>query len=168
MKVMIRVVIALAVLALMLTLVITKSRREGHVAILPGNSDLQPVEIVPGQFQGAQCGMTIGQVEDSAQAVAPDGRTWFFDDVGCLALWLKTNSLRDEMVLWVYGRDTDTWIDGRLAWYSRADQTPMAYGFAAFANHKEGYVDFETMVQMMQRGENLTDPNTRKELLGND
>lgn len=168
MRAVIRVVIALLVIALMLTFVVTKTRRQGHVAILSGNSERQPVEVVPGRFQGAQCGMTLNQVEDSAQAVAPDGRTWFFDDVGCLALWLNTNSLRDEMVLWVFSRDTGAWVDGRLAWYSRADRTPMAYGFAAHAAEQEGFVDFETMVRMMLRGENLTNPDIRKELLGND
>ena len=167
MKLLIRAGIALLVLALMLVFFVVRNQRAGHVAILSGNEARQPVEIVPGRYQGAECGMTLQQEEDSAQAVAPDGRTWFFDDPGCLALWLKTNRLRDEMAVWVYSRDTSAWIDGRKAWYSRTDNTPMKYGFAAYADSAEGFVDFDTMLAMMARDENLTNPDTRKKLLGN-
>lgn len=162
------VLVVLLLMAVIVVITLSRAKQQSNLTIYTGNQDRQPIELVLGHYQDTQCGMTIEQVQDSAQAVAPDGRTWFFDDVGCLAQWLKTNRLRDEMVLWVYGRDTGTWIDGRLAWYSRADQTPMEFGFAPYAEHQEGFVDFDTMVQMMLRGENLTNPYTRKELLGND
>lgn len=167
MKILTRVLISVTLIALMLAVFIFRGRQVGQVTILSGNTARQPVEFVPGRFQGAECGMILKQVEDSAQAVADDGRTWFFDDPGCLALWLKTNRLRDEMVLWVYSRDTVAWIDARTAWYSCNDQTPMGYGFAAYAELQEGRVDFATMVAMMARGENLTNPDHRKEPLGN-
>lgn len=167
MKIATRLGIPLLLLAIMVVLILARNRQEGHVTILSGNSTRQAVTIVPGRYQGAQCGMTINQVEDSAQAVATDGRTWFFDDVGCLALWLKDNRLRDEMVLWVHSRDTAAWVDARQAWYSRTDETPMGYGFAAYSAEGEGRVDFEEMVRMMQRDQHLNNPSTRDELLGN-
>jgi copper chaperone NosL len=167
MKIATRLGIPLLLLAVMVVLILARNRQEGHVTILSGNSARQAVTIVPGKYQGAQCGMTINQVVDSAQAVAPDGRTWFFDDVGCLALWLKDNRLRDEMMLWAYSRDTSEWVDARQCWYSRTDETPMGYGFAAYSVSGEGRVDFHRMVNFMQRDEHLNNSSTRDELLGN-
>ena len=57
-------------------------------------------------------------------------------------------------------------MDGRTAWYSRSNRTLMEYGFAAHAVQQDDFVDFDTMYRMMLRGENLTNPYVRKELLG--
>lgn len=160
-------VVMVLVVGIMAILVVSRARQQHNLTILTGNTQRVAVPVVLGHYQDTQCGMTIDHLEDAAQAVAPDGRTWFFDDVGCLALWLKTNKLRDKMKLWVYTRDTERWIDGRRAWYSRADQTTMEYGFAAHEDPDEGRVDFQEMYKLMYRGENLTNPYTRKELLGN-
>lgn len=160
--------VVVLVLAVMAVLVVGRARQQHNLTILTGNQAHQAVSIELGHYQDTQCGMPLEHLQDACQAVAPDGRTWFFDDPGCLALWLKTNRLREKMVLWVYTRDTSTWVDGRHAWYSRTDQTTMEYGFAAHAQEQPDYVAFDTMVQMMSRGENLTNPYTRKQLLGND
>jgi hypothetical protein len=162
------VLVVALLLAVMALLVMSRARQQNNLTILTGNQALQAVPIVLGHYQDTQCGMTIDQLQDSAQAVAPDGRTWFFDDVGCLALWLKTNRQGDKMTLWVYTRDTETWVDGRQAWFTRTAQTTMEYGFAAYAASGDDRVDFDTMFRLMARGENLTNPYTRKELLGND
>ena len=121
-----------------------------------------------GRYQDTQCAMLIEDIDQAAQAVDSLGRTWFFDDVGCLALWLGAPGRRDEMVLWVQARDAGGWIDAREAWYSRDAQTVMEYGFAPYAERRPGFVDFDTMRRMMLRGENLTNPYVRKELLGDD
>ena len=73
---------------------------------------------------------------------------------------------KDEWVLWVYTRDTSEWIDGRTAWYSRDDYTPMHYGFAAYLKQQDGFIDYAEMSLKMLRGENLTNPYVRKELRG--
>ena len=44
----------------------------------------------------------------------------------------------------------------------------MNYGFAPYRAAAPGRVDFDTMVRMMVRGENLTNPYVRKELLDRD
>jgi hypothetical protein len=168
MRKMAPVLVVILVLAVMAVLVMGRARQQNNLTILTGNTDRIAVPIELGRYQDTQCGMPIEHLEDAAQAVAPDGRTWFFDDVGCLALWLKTNRKRQEMTLWVYTRDTSTWVDARQAWYSRTDATTMEYGFGAYAERQDVFVNFDTMVAMMQRGENLTNPYTRKELLGND
>ena len=166
MKKMAPVLATALVLAVIAVLVISRARQVRHVTVLKGNLERQPVEIVLNHYQDTQCGMLLEQVRDTAQAVAPDGRTWFFDDVGCLALWYGENPRRDEMVLWVRTRDTERWVEGRAAWYSRTAETVMHYGVAAFEKPGDELIPFEEMVGLMLRGENLTNPYTRKELLG--
>ncbi len=63
-------------------------------------------------------------------------------------------------------RCLDAWIDGRTAWYSRDDYTPMHYGFAAYLKQQDGFIDYAEMSLKMLRGENLTNPYVRKELRG--
>jgi hypothetical protein len=160
------VLVTALLLAVIAVLVLSRARQVQFVTVLKGNSSGQPVEIVLNHFQDTQCGMLLEQVRDTAQAVAPDGRTWFFDDVGCLALWYGDNPHRQEMALWARTRDTDRWLDARAAWYSRTAETAMHYGMAAYEKEQEGFIRFPEMVRLMQRGENLTNPYTRKELLG--
>jgi copper chaperone NosL len=154
-------IILLAVVGVLLT---SLNSAEKYTTVVSGNSErvVMPVEF--GKYQDTQCNMLIEKVRDSAQAVSPDGKTWFFDDVGCLALWLEEQKKKDDWVLWVYSRDSKDWIDGRTAWYSRADYTPMHYGFAAYLEQQDGFIDFAAMSLKMLRGENLTDPYVRKEL----
>jgi len=166
MKKLAPILVTALLLAIAAVLVISRARQVRHVTVLEGNTSRQPVEIVLDHYQDTRCGMLLEQVQDTAQAVAPDGRTWFFDDVGCLALWYGDNPRWEDMVLWVRTRDTDRWLDGHAAWYSRTAETVMRYGVAAYENEHEGFIRFPEMVRLMQRGENLTNPYTRKELLG--
>jgi len=168
MKKLVPVLVTILLVATIAIIVISRAKQVNYLTVFKGNTERVPVEIVFDHYQDTQCGMLLEKLEDSAQAVAPDGKTWFFDDVGCLAQWLGDNKSRDEMVLWVYTRDTQEWLDARSVWYSRTDQTTMHFGFAAYREKKEGYVSFEDMYHKMLRGENLTNPYTRKELLGND
>ncbi len=130
-----------------------------------GNSSGQPLEFRPGEVQCVKCTMQLEGKLYSAQAVLPDGKTYFFDDPGCLALWLKGKDY-SKMKLWVYSHDTHRYIDARKAWYKLGDKTPMNYGFGAYENSMDGAVDFETFLKMMYRGENFTNPAIRKKVLG--
>ncbi len=160
-------VVTLLMIVIIAIITISLGKKQKVLTIFEGNLDRRPVPIVLGHYQDTQCAMFIIQLQDAAQAVAPNGKTWFFDDIGCLTLWQQTNKLRDEMVLWVYTRDTQEWVDARKAWYSRTDDTPMEYGFGAYRNRTKGLISFAEVTLKMLRGENLTNPYVRKELLGN-
>ena len=43
----------------------------------------------------------------------------------------------------------------------------MGYGFGAYKEKQEKFISFEEVVLKMIRGENLTNPYIRKELVGN-
>jgi copper chaperone NosL len=154
-------------MAIVAVVIVSVDRRQGYVTIHTGNTERRPVPMEPNRYQDTQCAMLIEDIDQAAQAVDARGRTWFFDDVGCLALWLEDRR-DDDLVLWVRTRDTGEWIDARRAWYSRDSQTIMEYGFAPHESALTGFVDFDTMVRMMFRGENLTNPYVRKALLVGD
>jgi len=147
-------------------IVVSVAKEQKNVVVVSGNSERKPLEIVLGKYQDSDCGMLIDTIEYASQVVAPNGKTWFFHDHGGMANWLSQRDFKTEAVIWVMSKDTKDWIDGRTAWYSRTDTTPMLYGFGAYAQKQEGFVDFETMTQMMLRGENLTNPIIKRELLG--
>jgi len=110
--------------------------------------------------------MVIKELRNSAQVISPDGKTWFFDDVGCMVLWLKDKPFKDSAKLWVYTVDTNRWIDAKEAKYGIKDHTAMHYGFGARERETNETISFEEMQLRMYRGENLTNPKIRKKLLG--
>lgn len=153
------------IIAVIIIIFLSMSSKKQMTVIHEGNHTHNPVDIKLNHFQDSQCGMTIINKKHSAQAVSPDGKTWFFDDVGCMALWYHNIKFQKEATLWVYTNDTNEYINARNAWYNRIDDTPMRYGFGAFKEKQEKFVDFETMIVMMLRGENLTNPYIKKELM---
>ncbi len=155
------------IIAVIIIIVITSiSKQNPMITTQEGNTKKLPIEIIPNHFHDIECAMTIESEINSAQAISPSGKTWFFDDVGCLMKWLEDKSFKDEAILWVYAKDSKTWIDAKKAWYVLTDKTPMKYGFGAREKRGKNSIDFEQMQLKMLRGENLTDPRVRKKLLG--
>ena len=138
---------------------------EHMTTVYLGNKSKQPIKIELGKFQDSDCGMVIDDISYASEVVAPDGKTWFFHDHGGMVHWLSNKPFKDKAVIWTYTKDTKQWKDGRKLWYSRTDNTPMGYGFGAYEYKKDGMIDFKTMSLYMLRGENLTNPLIKKQLL---
>lgn len=135
------------------------------VSVVRGNYDQKPLQFVLKKTNDVVCKMLIRTRRNSAQAVDKKGETHFFNDPGCMVLWLKDQPRRTHMRLWVYALDTHRWIDARQAWYGTKDATVMGYGFGARQKHKNGAIRFDEMYRRMLRGETLLDPKMRKSLL---
>jgi len=132
-----------------------------------GNTKKTPVKIEKGKYFCSSCKMPVDTLKYSAQAIEPNGDTYFFDDPGCVAIWLNKIDNKDSVKIWMYSLDTKRWIDGRKAYYSIVENTPMFYGFGAYENKQEGFINFNQMFLRMMRGENLTNPKIRKQILDN-
>jgi nitrous oxide reductase accessory protein NosL len=145
---------------------VSLAKKEGPVTVVKGNTAFKPLPIKINHTNDTQCAMLIKSERNACEVIAPDGRTWFFDDPGCMILWLKERDWADKAVLWVHTLDTHRWIDARKAWYGIRDATEMRYGFGAREKKCDGCIDFEEMRLRMLRGENLTNPKIRKKLLG--
>jgi len=140
--------------------------RQQPITIVKGNREHTHLPIRLNATNDPQCAMLIKTERNAAEVVAPDGRTWFFDDPGCMILWLEKKRWKKEAVLWVHTLDTKRWIDARKAWYGIRDATEMRYGFGAREKRCSECIDFREMRLRMLRGENLTNPKIRKKLLG--
>lgn len=132
------------------------------------NVESIPLEYKDNTIQCPQCHMFIVGKHDTAQIITADGKTNFFDDVGCAILWMRDSKIAMQSVaFWVYTRDTHTFIEASKAFYSITDNTPMKYGFGAYEKKQPTFISFEEMQLRMLRGENMSDPRIRKKLLGN-
>ena len=165
-SIVLKVLTVLVLLGVVAIVVVSVAKQQNMVVVVSGNHDKLPLEIELGKYQDSDCGMIIDTIEYASQVVAPNGRTWFFHDHGGMANWLSQRSFKDSAVIWVMSKDTNEWIDGKEAWYSRTDETPMLYGFGAYAQKQEGFVDFESMKQLMLQGQTLANPIIQRELLG--
>jgi len=166
MKKILPLLVTLVFMAIVAMIVISMAKENQPVTIVKGNIEMKPLDIKLNSTNDTHCKMIIKTIDNSAEVVSPDGRTWFFDDVGCMVLWLEGKSFKDDAKLWVHTVDSKKWIDAKKAFYGVTEHTAMHYGFGARAEKSGNSIDFDEMRLRMLRGENLTDPKIRKKLLG--
>lgn len=101
----------------------------------------EPKDPVWGKEPCAHCRMLVGDRRVAAQ-VFHDGERRYFDDPGCMILWLEENHLtlgKADVRGWVRDADGgDRWLDARTARYRGGATTPMDFGFDAHANDPPG------------------------------
>ena len=154
------------IVAIIIIVFLSISNKKQMVVLKEGNITQTPLEIILGKYQDSDCGMIIDSLEYASQVVASDGKTWFFHDHGGMVNWLKDKSFKDSAKIWVMSKDSKKYIDGRTAWYSRTDNTPMRYGFGAYEQKQDGFITFDEMSLKVLRNETMANPVYRKELLG--
>ena len=160
-------IITLLIFILVVVIVILSlSNAKKMTTVYEGNTKQAVIPIKLGQFQDSDCGMVIDSIEYASEVIAKNGKTWFFHDHGGMVKWLNDKPFKAGARIWVYAKDTKKWIDGREAWYSLTDITPMEYGFGAYQKRMKNFVDFKTMSLKMLRGENMANPQIRQKLLG--
>jgi len=95
-----------------------------------------PVEIPLNEESCSHCRMAVSEREFAAEAVAPDGRVDYFDDIGCLAAWVRERRPSPEVALYVVDFETGEWLAAESAYYVKSDQipTPMSFGLVAFGD----------------------------------
>jgi nitrous oxide reductase accessory protein NosL len=160
------VLIIVVIVGFIITLFLSLGSAQKMVVIKEGNLKKLPLKMEVNKCQDSFCGMVITELTYASQVVAPDGKTWFFHDHGDFVEWLKDKPFAKDAVIWVMSRDTHRWIDGRKAFYTINELTPMGYGFGAYEKKADGMIDFDTMRLKVLRGETMKDPKIRKQLLG--
>ena len=156
------------IITVIVSLFLSMSTSQNMTVVYTGNVDKKPIKIIINKFQDSDCGMVIDNLDYTSQIISPSGKTYFFHDHGGMVHWLENKSFKDDAIIWVMTKDTKRYINGRKAWYSRTDITPMLYGFGAYENKKskENLINFDTMFLHMVRGEHLANPKIKKLLLG--
>ena len=156
------------IVAIIVGVFLSLASKQNMIVVKEGNLKQLPLKMQLNKHQDSDCGMVIETLDFASQVVAPDGKTWFFHDHGGFVHWLEDKSFKDSAKIWVMSLDTKKWIDGREAYYSRDDITPMGYGFGAYEykESKKGLIPFSEMRLYMLRGEDMNNPLIRKQLQG--
>jgi copper chaperone NosL len=84
----------------------------------------------------ATCRMAVSEARFAAQVVAPGELPRFFDDLGCLAAFLKDGRAPLEATVYVADHRTQAWVRADVAVYSRVPglATPMGSHLIAHAD----------------------------------
>ncbi|HSB64152.1 MAG TPA: nitrous oxide reductase accessory protein NosL [Thermoanaerobaculia bacterium] len=80
------------------------------------------------------CRMAVSDARFAAQLVAPSEEPLFFDDIGCLATFLKSGGAPAKgQIAYVADHGTKAWVRAAAAVYTKKPglQTPMGSGFVA-------------------------------------
>ena len=93
---------------------------------------VEPVEIALIEEICSHCRMAVSQAAFAAEVVQTDGSVDYFDDVGCLVLWVKERRVPEDSGLFVVDYQDGTWLDARDACFVRSGalDTPMGFGIA--------------------------------------
>jgi copper chaperone NosL len=130
-----------------------------------GNPEQLPVDFVWDRVRCEECLMALSDHHYSAQAIHPDGKAYYFDDIGCAILWLRRQAWKDKARTWVNDVNTTEWIEADKAYWTYGDpKTPMGYGFAASKTSVEKPIPYETVKKWMYIGKTLVQENTAKHL----
>ncbi len=159
--------IIFSIFTILIFILFSTTSFEQSTVVVQNNHKKEPISITPHKYKDRFCNMTIEDITYSAQVILANNDTLFFDDIGCLVLWLKDQPNQEKIVLWVWAKDTNKYINAKKAWYSLTEQTPMHYGFGAYTNKQTHYINFDTMSDKMIQGITMANPKIRKELLGN-
>jgi len=164
-KILINLLTFIIVIAIIVIMFLALGSEDGARYVYKDNTEYKIVTIKAKEYQCSECNMDIEDMKYEAQITTKNGNTYFFDDIGCIVLWLKThNPTIVKMITKTI--DSNKWIDVKKAWYSRIAKSPMGYGFGAYESKRDGFVNYEEMKRLMLQGKNLHDPFIRKKLLG--
>ena len=135
------------------------------IACKGGNKEQLPVDFVWDRVACEECKMALSDPHYSAQVIDPNGKAYYFDDIGCVVLWLRRQPWKDKARTWVNDVKTTEWIEAEKAnWIYGDPKTPMGYGFAATLSPVENALDYETVKKWMVIGKTLVNENLVKHL----
>jgi hypothetical protein len=160
---------SVVLLGVLVVLLLAMDIQEGRIDSVNGNSEGKALEIDLNRTACAQCATPIQTLEYSAQVVNTKGTTYFFDDIGCLCLWLNAHPDIDIKHIWVYTQDTKRYILAKDAWFSRIESSPIGYGFAAYEVrlYARAAYYFEEIFRFAIHGETRLNPAVNKLLVEN-
>jgi copper chaperone NosL len=108
------------------------------VALACAGGPPEPAELDTRHEQCAHCRMAVSDPRFAGQIVAPGELPRFFDDLGCLAGWVKEQggALSEGAVAWVADHRTKAWVRADVAVYTRVPglETPMGSHVIAHAD----------------------------------
>lgn len=101
-----------------------------------GGGAPEPAALDTRHEQCASCRMAVSNARFAAQLVAPGELPRFFDDLGCLARYLKAPGAKADATAFVADHRTREWVHAERALYTRVPgiETPMGSHVIAHAD----------------------------------
>jgi copper chaperone NosL len=101
-----------------------------------GGGEPQPAPLDTRNEQCASCRMAVSSAVFASQLVAPGEVPRFFDDLGCLADYVKSGKAPGEATAFVADHRTKAWVRADRALYTRVPglETPMGSHVIAHAD----------------------------------
>lgn len=129
----------------------------GMLAACAGDADYSPREINWDRDVCINCLMGLAEQEYSAQAINSRSKVIWFDDIGCLVEYMKTDDWKrfkgdGEVKMYVGDCENGGWIDVEKAWFRFGDRTPMGYGYGALSTKEENTWNFEATAKRIGQG----------------
>lgn len=119
-------------------------------AVACGSGTPEPAALDTRNEQCASCRMAVSSAVFASQLVAPGELPRFFDDLGCLADYLKTGKAPKGATAFVADHRTKAWVRADRAVYTRVPglETPMGSHVIAHADaaSRDGDPDARTGV----------------------
>jgi len=160
-----KIIPLLILIAIIVVIFLSLAKKDQMITVYTDNHSQKPLELKLHHLQDPECKMVVESEEHSTQVAAKSGKTWIFDDIGCMVLWLKDKKMSD-LKLWVYTKDSHIWIEAKDAYFSVDEVTPMRHGFGAYEHKKDEFIEYDEVKNRVLRGEDLTNPIIRKKILG--
>jgi copper chaperone NosL len=103
------------------------------LAVATGCAARTPRAIAWGREACAHCHMTLADHRFAAELLTRAGRAVVFDDIGCLAAWMRDNPAPGASAWVANFTSPDAWLRADSAMYLRTESlgTPMGSGLAA-------------------------------------
>lgn len=92
-----------------------------------------------------ECGMSVSDPRFAAQFHSPDGRVLYFDDPGCLFLYVLKRGT-DEGRAYFRSTTSDEWLAREDCAFVAADDSPMDFGWGAAPKGTAGAVGWDEAV----------------------
>ncbi|MCC5800803.1 nitrous oxide reductase accessory protein NosL [Rossellomorea vietnamensis] len=84
------------------------------------------------------CSMSVMDNQFATQLLTTEGKTYVFDDIGCMYSWMKVNPDETD-ISFVRDYKTEDWIQSEDAYYvyDKNVKTPMAYNVISFEKKED-------------------------------
>ena len=110
------------------------------------NLEQKPVEVVWDRDLCEVSGMVLSDRRFAVQIIEPDGKAYFFIDIGLAVQWLKDKKWEETAKIWVMDVYQLNWIEAKKAnWLVGTHNTPMGFGYSATINLIKNSLDFDTV-----------------------
>ncbi|HEY9898380.1 MAG TPA: nitrous oxide reductase accessory protein NosL [Pantanalinema sp.] len=107
------------------------------LALVGFTSQGKPVDVMPEADECATCAMAVTDVPLSAEITLKNGDVKKFDDIGCMAQYVRRKKLLEDKIkgMFVHDLKSERWLPLERAILVKSTYpTPMRYGIVAFSS----------------------------------